>query len=180
MPNNSVVITGMGIFSGAGTSVSVFREALIRGESGIDTIDLFDTSDFPSRIGCQVKGYDPLDHFDRRMARKLSRSDQFGMIAAAEALNDSGVCGAYSPFDMGISVGGGAAGMFQSEQWLKGQLEGTRPDPVLLRGVLPDKTSSEIAMRFGLAGYQGTVTTACSSSATAIGWGAELVARGLQ
>ena len=66
--------------------------------------------------------------------------------------------------------------MFQSEQWLKSLLSGVNAPPVLLRGVLPDKTATEIARAFNLAGYQGTVTTACSSSATAIGWGAELVA----
>ncbi|MDR3578806.1 MAG: beta-ketoacyl-[acyl-carrier-protein] synthase family protein [Oryzomonas sp.] len=175
-----VVITGLGVFCGAGKNVAQFSDALLNGKSGIAPLDLFDVSAFPSRIGCQVKGYDPLDHFDRTMARKLSRADQFGLIAAADALADSGVAGHYSPFDMGISMGGGAAGMFQSEQWLKSLLSGVHAPPVLLRGVLPDKTATEIARACNLAGFQGTVTTACSSSATAIGWGAELVATGQQ
>jgi 3-oxoacyl-[acyl-carrier-protein] synthase II len=180
MVKKRVVITGLGVFCGAGKNVAQFSDALLNGKSGIAPLDLFDVSAFPSRIGCQVKGYDPLDHFDRITARKLSRADQFGLIAAADALADSGAPGHYSPFDMGVSMGGGAAGMFQSEQWLKSLLSGVNASPVLLRGVLPDKTATEIARACNLAGYQGTVTTACSSSATAIGWGAELVATGQQ
>ena len=175
-----VVITGIGIFCGAGTNVAAFRDALVSGKSAISTLDLFDTSAFPSRIGCQVKGYDPLAYFDRRAAHKLSRADQFGLIAAGEALDASDLLGHYSPYDIGVSMGAGAAGMFQSEQWLKAHVAGEKVSPVMLRGVLPDKTTTEIALRFGLAGYQGTVTTACSSSATAIGWGADLVASGQQ
>ena len=180
MKARRVVITGLGVFCGAGKNVARFSEALVNGTSGIGPLDLFDVSAFPARIGCQVKGYDPLDHFDRRAARKLSRADQFGLIAAGEALADSGVQGHYSPYDVGIAMGAGAAGMFQAEQWLNAQLAGESASPLLLRGVLPDKTATEIARTFSLAGYQGSVTTACSSSATAIGWGAELVANGLQ
>jgi 3-oxoacyl-[acyl-carrier-protein] synthase II len=180
MPKKCVVITGLGVFSGAGQNVAEFSQALAGTRSCIGPLDLFDVSAFPSRIGCQVKGYDPLVHFDRHTARKLSRADQFGIIAAGEALRGSGVLGHYSPYEMGVAMGAGAAGMFQSEQWLNALLAGEAASPLLLRGVLPDKTATEIAKAFNLAGYQGSVTTACSSSATAIGWGAELVANGHQ
>lgn len=180
MGRRRVVITGLGVFSGSGTDVPAFTAALLNGSSGIAPLDLFDVSPFPSRIGCQVKGYDPRDHFDHKTARKLSRADQFAVIAAGEALQDSGVTGCYSPYEIGVSMGAGAAGMFQAEQWLKCRLAGQAASPDLLRGVLPDSTTTVLARTFGLAGYQGTVTTACSSSATAIGWGADLVATGKQ
>ncbi len=180
MTSRRVVITGMGVFCGSGRNVAELSEALANSTSGIGPLDLFDVSVFPARIGCQVKGYDPLDYFERRTARKLSRADQFGLIAAGEALRDSGVAEYYSPYDMGVAMGAGAGGMFQSEQWLKSHLAGEAASPVLLRGLLPDKTTTEVAKFFNLAGYQGSATTACSSSATAIGWGAELVAGGHQ
>lgn len=180
MENRRVVITGLGIFSGSGSDVPAFTAALLNGVSSIGPLDLFDVSSFPARIGCQVKGYDPRDYFDRTAARKLSRADQFGTIAAGEALRDSGIAGRYSPYEMGVSMGAGAAGMFQAEQWLKAHRAGQAASPDLLRGVLPDSTTTVLARTFGLAGYQGTVTTACSSSATAIGWGADLVASGRQ
>lgn len=177
---NRVVITGMGIFCGAGKKVAEFSDALCNGRSAIQPLDLFDVSAFPSTIGSQVRGYDPSDYFDRRTARRLSRSDQFGVIAAGEALRDSGAADHYSPYKMGVSMGGGAAGMFQGEIWLKAQLKGTCEHPTLLRGLLPDQTSTDIARTYNLCGYQGTVTTACSSSATAIGWAADLIASGSQ
>ena len=180
MKRQRVVITGLGVFSGIGQTVPAFSDALQSGASGIAPLDLFDVSPFPSRIACQVKGYDPQDHFDRSAVRKLSRADQFAVIAAGEALRDSCVSGCYSAYESGVSMGAGAAGMFQAEQWLKGNLSGQAAPPDLLRGVLPDSTTTVLAQTFGLAGFQGTVTTACSSSATAIGWGADLVATGRQ
>jgi len=180
MIRKRVVITGLGMFCGVGKSVSEFSDALCTGRSGIQPLDLFDVSPFPSKIASQIKGYDPLDYFDARSARNLSRSDQFGVIAAGQALRDSGAADSYSPYDMGVSMGGGAAGMFQGEIWLKAHLEGKSEHPSLLRGLLPDQTSSDISRIYNLGGYQGTVTTACSSSATAIGWAADLVASGHQ
>ncbi|OGT97972.1 MAG: beta-ketoacyl synthase [Geobacteraceae bacterium GWB2_52_12] len=175
-----VVITGLGVFCGVGKNIIEFTKALQTCETGIGAFDLFDVSAFPARIASQVKNYDPLEYLDKRSARKLSRSDQFGVIAAGEALRDSGAVGNYSPYAMGVSMGGGAAGMFQGERWLKALLEGSKEHPSLLRGILPDQTATDIARTYGLGGYQGTVTTACSSSATAIGWGADLVASGRQ
>ena len=180
MSRRRVVITGLGVFCGAGATVPEFTSSLLDGRSGIAPLDLFDVSAFPSHIGCQVKGYDPQAHFDRNTVRKLSRADQFATIAAREALKDSSVTGQYSPYDIGVSMGAGAAGMFQAEQWLKAEHSGQKASPDLLRGILPDSTTTVLARTFDLAGYQGTVTTACSSSATAIGWGADLVATGRQ
>jgi 3-oxoacyl-[acyl-carrier-protein] synthase II len=180
MIRKRVVITGLGIFCGVGKGIADFSDALCMGRSGIQPLDLFDVSPFPSKIGSQIKGYDPLDYFDSRTARKLSRSDQFGVIAAGEALRDSGAADSYSPYDRGVSMGGGAAGMFQGEIWLRALLEGRTERPSLLRGILPDQTSTDIARIFNLHGYQGSVTTACSSSATAIGWAADLVSCGRQ
>jgi 3-oxoacyl-[acyl-carrier-protein] synthase II len=173
-----VVITGMGIFAGAAQNIPAFRSAILEGVSGVGPVDLFDVSAFPARIAVQVKGYDPLDHFGRHQAAKLSRADQFGLLAAGEAVAGSGIAGAYDPYAVGVVVGAGAAGMFQAEQWLRAVLQEMPAQPGLLRGLLPDKTATVIAEALGLAGYQGTITTACSSSATAIGWGADMVATG--
>ncbi|HEX9078508.1 MAG TPA: beta-ketoacyl-[acyl-carrier-protein] synthase family protein [Desulfuromonadaceae bacterium] len=180
MNSKRIAITGIGIFCAAGKDVPSFTNALVAGTSAIGPVDLFDVASFPSRIAGQVRGYDPLDYFDRRGAGKLSRTDQFAVIAAGEALAASGVCRHYSPYDLGVSMGSGAAGMLQAEEWLKEGLEGCKPHPSNLRGVLPDRATTAIAIRYGLAGYQGSVTTACSSSSTSIGWGADLIATGRQ
>jgi 3-oxoacyl-[acyl-carrier-protein] synthase II len=178
MTRKRIAITGMGIFCAAGKDVTTFSHNLREGVSAIGSMDLFDVSPFPAQIGAQVRGYDPLIYFDRKTAARLSRADQFGVIAAGEALAESGVRDCYSPYDIGVSVGAGAAGMLHAEQWLKETLTGEKSRPSLLRGILPDRTATAIASHYGLGGYQGSITTACSSSATAIGWGADLVATG--
>jgi len=178
MHKKRIAITGRGIFCGAGQDIATFSSNLLEGRSAIGAMDLFDVTSFPAQIAAQVRGYDPLTRFDRKAAANLSRADQFGVLAAGEALAESGVTDYYSPYDIGVSLGAGAAGMIQAEQWLADTLAGKKARPSLLRGILPDRTATAIATRYGLGGYQGTITTACSSSSTAIGWGADLVATG--
>jgi 3-oxoacyl-[acyl-carrier-protein] synthase II len=175
---NRIAITGLGIFTAAGRDVASFTRSLLDGTSAIGSVDLFDVSRFPSQIGAQVHGFDPLDYFPAREARKLSRVDQFGMIAAGEALKDSAVGGCYSPYDIGVCVGAGASGMLQCEEWLSETLAGRHGRGSLLRGLLPDRTATCISQTYNLCGYQSSITTACSSSASSIGWGADLVAAG--
>jgi len=172
MTKNRVAITGIGIFCAAGKDVPAFTENLFAGRSAIGPVDIFDVSRFPARIGAQVRDYDPLEFFDARSVKRLSRADQFGLIAAGEALHGSRVRDSYSPYDIGVSMGAGASGMYHAELWLSRTLAGLRAHPSLLRGILPDRTATDIALRYDLAGYQGSIMTACSSSATAIGWGA--------
>ncbi len=178
MKKKRIAITGLGIFCGAGKNIASFTESLLSGKCAIGPVDLFDVSDFQGKLGAQVRGYDPLDYLGRKNVANLSRADQFGVIAAGQALKDSSAGGYYSPYDIGVCIGAGAAGMFQAETWLKETMSGGRNHPSLLRGVLPDHTATAIAEIYKLGGYQGTITTACSSSATAIGWGADLVATG--
>lgn len=178
MSGSRIAITGLGIFCAAGRNVPEFSSALRKGHSGIGPVDLFDVSPFPSRIGAQVRNFNPRDYFSRKESVRYSRADQFAVIAAAEAMSQSGVMDSYGIFDLGVSVGAGAAGMLHAEQWLLAHMEGRQEHPALLAGLLPDRTATVLAQRFNLAGYQGSVTTACSSSATAIGWGADMVATG--
>lgn len=173
-----IAITGLGIFCAAGRDVPAFTASLLAGKSAIGPVDLFDVSPFPARIAAQVRDYDPRDYFDRPTLRRLSRADQFGVIAAGEALGECGAQTHYDPYDIGVCVGAGAAGMYQAEFWLKDTVAGRHGHPNDLRGLLPDRTATVIAERYRLAGYQGSITTACSSSATAIGWGADLIATG--
>jgi 3-oxoacyl-[acyl-carrier-protein] synthase II len=170
MNKKKIAITGLGIFCAAGKNVASFTESLLSGKCAIGDVDLFPVSDFQAKIAAQVREYDPLDYFGRKNAAGLSRADQFGVIAAGEALKDSSALGYYSPYDIGVSLGAGAAGMLQAESWLRETLAGGKSRPALLRGVLPDRTATAISEIYNLGGYQGSITTACSSSATAIGW----------
>jgi len=172
------VITGIGIFCGAGKDIPSFTDSLINGKSAIAELELFDASRFHSRIGAEIRNYRASDYFAPSLARKLSRADQFAMIAAGEAVSDSALSNCRISSETGVCVGAGAAGMYQGEFWLKAQIEGKKASPGLLRGILPDSTATLLAKNFRFRGYQGTVTTACSSSSTAIGMAAEMISRG--
>ncbi|MCL2760834.1 MAG: beta-ketoacyl-[acyl-carrier-protein] synthase family protein, partial [Desulfuromonadales bacterium] len=171
-----IAITGLGVFSGAAKNIKEYSAAIIEGKSNAGEVDLFDVSCFQGKIAVQVKGYKPEDYFDRPGIKKLSRADQFAVLAAREALAGQELKKQYDPYSIGVVVGAGAAGMLQAEEWLKKNLLKEPAKPDLLRGSLPDSTSTILAKTFEIGGYQGTVTTACSSSSTAIGLGADLIA----
>ena len=86
MKQKRVVITGMGIFCSIGKNVGEFLQSLREGRAGIGPISLFDTSQYPSKIGAQIKDYHPEKVFPKKELKKLSRTDQFGLIAAEEAV----------------------------------------------------------------------------------------------
>lgn len=180
MSPKRIVITGLGTINGAGKTIPAFQGAMTQGTSGIAPLDLFDVSQFPARIGCQVKGYDPADYFTRRQITHLSRTDQLALIAAQEAVAMSAISGCYDPYQIGVCIGGGVGGMLHAEEWLQGELTNKPARPGLLRTLLPDSSTTALAHSFGFAGYQGSITTACSSSGTAIGWGADLIRSGRQ
>ena len=176
-----VVITGLGVFTAIGKSVPQFRSSLERGEAGIDEVTLFDVSKYPSKIAAQIKNFDPAEYFERRESRRLSRADQFALIAAQEAIRDARieVDGVAHP-EIGVCLGAGAGGMLSAERYHRQLLlnEKERPRPSLLLPFPPSYSTDVVSRRYGLCGPKATITTACSSSATAIGYGADLIKRG--
>lgn len=86
-----VVVTGLGAITPLGLSVPAFWEALLAGKSGAATITGFDASAFTTHFACEVKGFDPLNYFDRKQAQRLDRFAQFAVAASEEALKDAGV-----------------------------------------------------------------------------------------
>jgi 3-oxoacyl-[acyl-carrier-protein] synthase II len=176
-----VVITGLGVFTAIGKDVLQFRSSLEESRAGIGQVTLFDVSKYPSKIAAQIRDYDPADYFDRIELRRLSRADQFALIASSEAIRNAGidVNGKVHP-EIGVYLGAGAGGMFSAEQYhrhllLKGK---GKPRPSLLLPFLPSYSTDAVSRRFRLCGPKGTITTACSSSATAIGYSADLIKRG--
>src|SRR4051812_19714766 len=86
-----VVVTGLGALTPLGNSAPDFWHGLINGVSGAADISLFDASKFKTKFACEVKGFDPLQHFDRKEARKLDRYSQFALVVSDEAIKDSGL-----------------------------------------------------------------------------------------
>jgi len=172
-----IAITGMGIFCTTGKSMEEFLQSLKEGRTGIGPITLFDTSKYPSKIGAEVRDYRPEKFFGKKESKRLSRTDQFGLIAAEEAVKGSGIH-SYPPEEVGVCLGAGAGGMFEAETYHREILLKGRSHPSLLVPFIPSFTTNRVAERFGFSGPKATITTACSSSATSIGYGADLIRAG--
>ena len=176
-----VVITGLGVFTAIGSNVLQFRRSLEEGRAGIGEVTLFDVSKYPSKIAAQIKDYDPADYFDRIELKRLSRTDQFALIASREAIESAGIeINGRVHSVTGVYLGAGAGGMFSAEHYHRHLLLKWRgkPRPSLLLPFLPSYSTDVVSRRFRLCGPKGTITTACSSSATAIGYSADLIKRG--
>jgi 3-oxoacyl-[acyl-carrier-protein] synthase II len=169
----TVVITGIGIICATGGTVEEFLASLRGGRRGIREITLFDCTGYPAQMAAQLEEYNPLDFFDRRELRRLSRVDQFVLIAAQEALADAQVRG--DGPRIGACLGAGAGGMRSAEQYHRQLIEGKRPRPSLLLPFIPSYATDRLAERYHLQGPRITITTACSSSASSIAYGAELI-----
>ena len=177
MESKRVAITGLGVFCSIGKNGEEFLRSLKRGQSGIGTITLFDTSKYPCKIGAEIRDYRPEEFFAKKELKKLSRADQFGLLASEEAVKASGIH-SYPPEEVGVCLGAGAGGMFEAETYHREVLIKGKSKPSLLWPFIPSYTTDRIAERFGFSGSKFTVTTACSSSATAIGYGADLIQSG--
>ena len=154
-----------------------FLQSLKEGRSGIGPITLFDTSKYPSKVGAEIKDYRPEELFEKRDLKRLSRTDQFALIAADEAVSASTIH-SYPSEDVGVFLGAGAGGMFKAETYHREILFEGKSRPSLILPFIPSFTANRVAERFGFSGPKVTVTTACSSSATSIGYGADLIRRG--
>ncbi len=177
MKSKRIVITGMGIFCSIGKKVEEFTLSLKEGRSGIGPITRFDTAPYPSQIGAEIRDFQPEKYFEKRELKRLSRTDQMGLLAAEEAVKDSRI-DSYPPGEIGVCLGAGAGGMFEAEAYHRGILTQGRSHPSLLLPFIPSFTTSQVAKRFGFSGPRITITTACSSSATSIGYGADLIRKG--
>lgn len=167
-----VVVTGLGALTPLGNNVNDYWEALINGTSGANFITRFDASKFKTRFACEVKGFDPNNHFDRKEGRKLDLFSQFAMVATEEAFQDSGIILENTNLDrVGVIWGSGIGGLetFQKEcmEFAKG--DGTpRFNPFFIPKMIADIASGHISIKYGFRGPNFTTVSACASSTNAM------------
>ena len=177
MESKRVIITGIGIFCSTGKNADEFLQSLKNGKTGIGPITLFDTSKYPCKIGAEIRDYRSEDYFGKKELKKISRTDQFALIASEEAVKTSDIH-SYPPEEVGVCLGAGAGGMFEAETYHREILVKGKSEPSLIWPFIPSFTTDRVAEHFGFSGPKFTITTACSSSATAIGYGADLIRNG--
>jgi 3-oxoacyl-[acyl-carrier-protein] synthase II len=168
-----VVITGLGTICPLATDTRSYWHSLLAGKSGIGFIELIDTKEFKVKLGGEVKHFDPEKYFDSRTARRLDRFAQFAMVAATEALKDSGLeLAKEDPFRCGAIVGSGIGGLTEYEEQHTKFMQGGGArgiSPFVIPKMMPNSAAGNISIHFGLCGPSTAVSTACASAADAIG-----------
>ena len=168
-----VVITGLGVVSPIGVGVGEFWKAALAGSSGISAVAPFDTlpmDAFRSRVVGRVRDFNPAAHLDSGQADRLDRYAQFGLVAAKEAITDAGLrMDQEAPYRVGVIVGAGMGAMTMGERELTRLYLDLKPNRVPPSFITMNSVSGLIALAYGAKGPNYTISTACSSSAHAIG-----------
>lgn len=167
-----VVITGLGSLTPVGNTVQQTWESLISGVSGASLITRFDAEKFRCKIACELKDYDPLNYFDRKECRKIDTFTQYGLIAAEEAIKDSGLDDdSINKERVGVIWGTGMGGVNTLQDEWRGYLEGKeipRFSPFFIPRMIVDITPGHISIKHGFKGPNYASVAACASSGVAI------------
>lgn len=172
MQPRRVVVTGLGALTPIGNTLPDFWEGLLSGTSGAAPITYFDASKFKTQFACEVKDFNPQDHFDRKEVRKMDRFTQFAMVATDEAIADA--CLNVDQIDkdrVGVIWGAGIGGLetFQNEVLNFAAGDGTpRFNPFFIPKMIADIAPGMISIKYGFAGPNFATVSACASSANAL------------
>lgn len=167
-----VVVTGLGAVTPIGNDVPSFWESLVNGVSGGGPITHFDASKFRSRIAAELKGFDPLNYFDRKELRLLDGYTIYGLVSVGEAMRDAGLTDeSIDKRRIGVIWGSGMGGVTSLQQEIMEYADNGRTprfSPYLVPKVIIDICAGQIAIRYGLRGPNYCTAAACASSAAAI------------
>ena len=167
-----VVVTGLGALTPIGNDVMSYWDGLVSGKSGADHITYFDTSKFKTQFACELKGYDPLNHFERKEARKLDKFAQYALVCSEEAIQDSKLdLDSIDKTRVGVIWGSGIGGLetFQNEATAYAEGDGTpRYNPFFIPKMIPDIAPGVISIKYGFKGPNFATVSACASSANAL------------
>jgi len=177
-----VVVTGIGAITPLGNSPAAFWNQLIAGKSGAGPITRFNPSAFKTRFACEVRDFDPGVCLDRSEQKRTDLFAQYAIVAADQAIRDSGLdFSTMDPFDTGVIWGSGQGGMETFEEQVKdyawsGTSPGVEPailpqprfSPFFVPKLIANMASGMISIKYGLMGINYTTVSACSTSNTAI------------
>jgi 3-oxoacyl-[acyl-carrier-protein] synthase II len=172
MEQKRVVVTGLGALTPLGNSVKEFWTNLTEGRSGAAPITKFDTTKFKTKFACEVKNYDPLNHFDKSEVRKMDPFAQYALVTSEEALKDSGLnLDTIDKTRVGVIWGSGNGGFYTFQQEIMEYAKGDgtpRINPYFIPKVIVDIASGWISIKYGFMGLNFTTVSACATSTTAI------------
>jgi len=185
MNKRKVVITGLGLVTPVGIGVNNSWKNIIEGQSGISNITNFDTNNFPSAfsstIAGEVKNFDPKDYLNPKDVRRMDTFIQFGLVAAHEAFNDSGLEVNESNAErIGTSIGSGIGGVNLIEQQAELlKMGGPRKiSPFFVPGTIINMVAGNLSIALGLKGPNISIVTACTSGTHSIGDASRMIEYG--
>ena len=182
MSKRRVVVTGLGTINPLGNNVSDTWNNLISGVSGIDYISSFETDELPVKFAGEVKNFDANEYLGKQHARKLDRSGHLSIHATEEALKDAGLnTEERLGTEVGIVFGTGIGGIGATEQAVRTYDErgASRINPLAITQLMPNSSTGQVAIKFGIEGPSLTITTACAASANAIGEAKNMIQNGI-
>ncbi len=179
--NHRVVITGMGMLTPLGLDTASTWQGIISGKSGIGYITQFDTSDYAVKIAGEVKNFDPISYMSVKEAKRMDRFAQLAVAAAKQALEQSELeINSSNAESIGAIIGSGIGGISTLFDQAKILIEKgpDRLSPFTVPMMIADMAAGQISIMLGLKGPNFCTTSACSSSADAVGTAFEMVRRG--
>lgn len=181
MSKRRVVVTGLGVVSPVGNDVKTAWANILAGKSGITQITKFDASAFASTIAGEVKNFNAEDHISAKDARRMDTFIQYGLVAAIEAVKDSGIEATEENAErIGVSIGSGIGGMQLIEDtdiWY--QASGPRKiSPFFIPGTIINMISGNLSIMFGFKGPNVAIVTACTTGTHSIGDASRMIEYG--
>ena len=167
-----VVVTGVGVVSPIGNDADTFWNNIKAGVNGVDRVTLFDASEMKTQIAGEVKNFNITDYVEKKEARKMDRFTQFAVVAASEAVKNSGLdMEKEDPWRVGCITGSGIGGITTFEEQHKNYIEKGpgRVSPFFIPMMRGNIAPCQIAMRFNARGVNENIVTACASSTNALG-----------
>ncbi len=176
-----IAVTGIGVVSPIGIGADRFVESLREGRSGAATITAFDVSAYTTRFACMIDDFDPAPVLDSKEARRMSRFQQFAMVAAAEAIDDAALEITDDNAErVGVIVGSGIGGLMTMEEQHATLTERgpSRVSPFVVPMMIVDLAAGHISIRWGAKGINYAPVSACSTGNHALGEAGEAIRRG--
>ncbi|MEI7906647.1 MAG: beta-ketoacyl-ACP synthase II [Bacteroidota bacterium] len=178
-----VVVTGMGAVTPIGLTVKEFWANALAGKSGIANITYFDTTQYDTKFAGQLKGFDPHNYMDRKLAQRVDQYTQYALAAAEEAVKDCGVnLEIENKERIGVVFGSGIGGFktFQTQVGNLFEAKGPhRISPFFIPMMIPDIAAGRISIKYGLKGPNYATVSACATASHAIGDSLMLIQRGV-
>lgn len=166
------VITGLGAITPIGNDVNTYWQNLLSGKSGAAPITHFDTTNHKTKFACEVKGFDPLQYFEKQEAKRMDLYTQYAMAAADECVKNSGIDFAKCDVNrIGVIIASGVGGIGTFEEEVTSFAQGggnPRFSPFFITKMIANMATGQISIKYGLHGVTYAIVSACASSNNAI------------